>query len=61
MTIHPDYSPNTLQNDIAVAWLDGNVNVTQGVRPICVTREIYTPGDKCVVTGWGTNGTDTSK
>ena len=52
--MHPDFSILTFENDIAVAWLDGNVNVTEGVSPICVTREMYTPGEYCVVTGWGT-------
>lgn len=50
---HPDYHPNTYANDIALMFVEGVVQETNGVSPACVTRDMYTPGENCVTLGWG--------
>jgi hypothetical protein len=50
---HPNYMSNTLQNDIALMFVDGVIQETNGVSPACVTREMYTAGENCVTLGWG--------
>ncbi|KAK3106227.1 hypothetical protein FSP39_015587, partial [Pinctada imbricata] len=52
--VNPNFDPVTFANDIALIWLDEKVNINDGVSPICVTRDMYTVGESCVVTGWGT-------
>lgn len=50
---HPDYHPNTYANDIALMFVEGVIQETNGVSPACVTRDMYTPGENCVTLGWG--------
>ncbi|XP_061181074.1 transmembrane protease serine 9-like [Saccostrea echinata] len=50
---HPDYQPSTFSNDIALMFVDGVIQETEGVSPACVTREMYSPGENCVTLGWG--------
>lgn len=50
---HPDYHPNTYANDIALMFVEGTVQETNGVSPACVTRDMYQPGENCVTIGWG--------
>jgi hypothetical protein len=50
---HPDFMSNNLQNDIALMFVDGVIQETNGVSPACVTREMYTAGENCVTLGWG--------
>nr|ADC52433.1 trypsin-like serine protease [Pinctada fucata] len=50
---HPQFSPSTLENDIAVLTLDGVVNETMAVYPACVTRSMHAAGEPCVTLGWG--------
>ncbi|XP_062574746.1 serine protease 53-like [Saccostrea cucullata] len=59
---HPGYQPSTFSNDIALMFVDGVIQETEGVSPACVTREMYTPGENCVTLGWGvtTQGGDTT-
>ena len=50
---HENYSAYSLQNDIAIIVPDGDIQDSNGVKPACVTKEMYKPGEMCVSLGWG--------
>uniref|UniRef100_A0A914Z190 Neurotrypsin n=1 Tax=Panagrolaimus superbus TaxID=310955 RepID=A0A914Z190_9BILA len=47
------------QHDIAIVEINGLIEFSPYAQPICLppTGYLYQPGQKCVVTGWGSNGT----
>lgn len=55
---HPLFNPNTIENDIGLLRLNRPANLHETVKPICLsTNQTYTnslPGQKGIVTGWGT-------
>nr|XP_055037873.1 prostasin-like [Misgurnus anguillicaudatus] len=54
---HPDYNPNTYDNDIALAQLSSSVNFTDYIRPVCLAAagSVLDEGLSSWVTGWGYN------
>ncbi|XP_065114953.1 serine protease 27-like [Paramisgurnus dabryanus] len=58
---HPDYNPNTNDNDIALFQLSSSVNFTDYIRPVCLAAagSVFDKGLSSWVTGWGytNNGT----
>ena len=55
IVIHADYSPLTLDNDIALIKLAQPISFTTEVSPVCLPTTDNKPdkGMSCVVTGWG--------
>ena len=56
--IHPSYSPETLDYDIAVLKLSCNVTYSPYVRKVCMpdcnnTTDLYKTGKMCTAAGWG--------
>ena len=51
--MHENFSAATLQNDIAIIVPEGTVNETNGVKPACITKEMYKANEICVSLGWG--------
>ncbi|KAJ8383016.1 hypothetical protein SKAU_G00037940 [Synaphobranchus kaupii] len=59
--IHPQYNPNTYQNDIALLQLDKLpfstkcIHDNPAIAPACLPWSEYQfkPGDNCVISGWG--------
>jgi len=53
---HPQYQPNTLQNDIALLYLENDIKWDDThIQPICLDEsdaDVLT-SDECVTTGWG--------
>lgn len=50
---HPAFLASSLNNDIALMFVDGVIQETNGVSPACVTQEMYKAGENCVTLGWG--------
>ena len=56
--IHPSYSPETLDYDIAILKLSCNVTYNHYVRKVCMpdcneTAGLYTTDKMCIAAGWG--------
>ncbi|KAJ8383018.1 hypothetical protein SKAU_G00037960 [Synaphobranchus kaupii] len=64
--IHPQYNPNTYQNDIALLQLDKLpfstkcIHDNPAIAPACLPWSEYQfkPGDNCVISGWGRQADD---
>lgn len=59
ISIHPNFNPGNLHNDIAVVFLEEAVQSNPVVDVICAPEpgmEVIT--DACLVTGWGRNASD---
>ncbi|KAK4326511.1 hypothetical protein Pmani_002976 [Petrolisthes manimaculis] len=55
IVVHPEYDPNTFENDIAIIHLSDTLKFDDSVQPICLAREDRQyEGKKAIVTGWGT-------
>ncbi|XP_023248521.1 venom protease-like [Copidosoma floridanum] len=57
-TIHPNYNPVTVENDIAVLKLRDEVTFTEAIRPICLPlleplRNLDITGRNPFIAGWG--------
>jgi secreted trypsin-like serine protease len=50
---HPDYSPSTLQNDVALLELTAPVTYQPRVQPIAIRATNAPVGTPAVVSGWG--------
>lgn len=52
---HPQHQPNTLNNDIALLYLENDIKYDQHIGPICLDDAdlVLSPNDNCVTTGWG--------
>jgi kallikrein len=61
--IHHNHNSQTLDNDIALLKLQGNVALKDGVCLVCLPsrsgKEV--PGKRCTVTGYGYMGESTSR
>ncbi|XP_042889921.1 serine proteinase stubble-like isoform X1 [Penaeus japonicus] len=54
VVLHPEYDPNTYDNDVALIELEADVDFTPLIAPVCVATAEDTPDSgKAVVTGWG--------
>ena len=52
---HSDYTPRTLNNDIALLKLNGTVKFTEFLYPACLPTS-QPENDKAIVTGFGRTG-----
>ncbi|XP_066569479.1 chymotrypsin B-like [Amia ocellicauda] len=52
---HPEWDPYTINNDIALVKLTAPATLNARVSPVCLadTLDVFTPGTRCVTTGWG--------
>jgi len=50
---NPNYSPRTLNNDIALLKLRTPVVFNKYVKPICLPKGNVPVGTECYITGWG--------
>ncbi len=53
IVVHPDYSNVTYDSDISLLEVEGNIQFTKEVRPVCLTSEDFPADHQCVITGWG--------
>lgn len=51
--IHPQYDPNTYNNDVALLELSEDVRYTPQVSPVCFPTGDIPANTMCVTTGWG--------
>ncbi|KAK6187551.1 hypothetical protein SNE40_005549 [Patella caerulea] len=51
---HPNYNPNTIENDISILVLSGTVAESSAISPICYASRDHFDGEECTVIGWGT-------
>ncbi|PIO35921.1 hypothetical protein AB205_0201180, partial [Aquarana catesbeiana] len=61
---HPQFSEQTIANDIALIKLSSPATLNDRVSPVCLaaSSDIFNGGERCVTTGWGyTNGTTQTK
>ncbi|KAH8248922.1 hypothetical protein KR032_004314 [Drosophila birchii] len=53
-TIHPNYDPNRIVNDVALLKLESPVPLTGNMRPVCLPEANHNfDGKTAVVAGWG--------
>ncbi|XP_025055983.1 trypsin-like [Alligator sinensis] len=52
--VHPNYNPQTYNNDIMLMRLQRPVVVTKSVQPVALPRACPRAGQSCLVSGWGT-------
>uniref|UniRef100_A0A8D2J4Y8 chymotrypsin n=1 Tax=Varanus komodoensis TaxID=61221 RepID=A0A8D2J4Y8_VARKO len=52
---HPNWDPETINNDIALIKLATPAEWSETVSPVCLTKavDLFQSGDLCVTTGWG--------
>ncbi|OWK50390.1 Granzyme M [Lonchura striata] len=50
---HPDYDPQTMENDLLLLQLDGKVTLSKTRRLISLARREPAPGERCSLAGWG--------
>ena len=51
--IHPDWNPNTLQNDVCLLTLDSPLELNDQVKTISLDMNEPVTDDVCQVSGWG--------
>jgi len=51
---HPQYNPNTLNNDVAILTLSTQPVNANNIGPVCIASTPEQPGINGVVMGWGT-------
>ena len=50
---HPEYNEPSMANDLMLIKLKESVSLSDTVRNISVVSQCPTPGDSCLVSGWG--------
>jgi len=50
---HPQWNRRTLDNDIALFYLEKPVIFSKWVKPACLPSKTLDPGSECYITGWG--------
>lgn len=55
VVFHPQFKPQTLENDIALLYLENDIKYDSHIGPICLdeAESILSSSDDCVTTGWG--------
>jgi len=56
ITLHENYNPNTINNDIAILKLKTPLTFNDKVKPACLPAATLTPSGVCVASGWGLIG-----
>ncbi|KAI5740832.1 hypothetical protein M8J76_007694 [Diaphorina citri] len=57
--IHPNYSTETLENNIALLKLSSNIDFDDYIHPICLADwNVTYDSENCVITGWGRDSAD---
>ncbi len=61
VTVHPNYKPPQLYNDIALLKLGRKISFNKNLRPACLNTKHEINSPKVVATGWGSRnyGKDT--
>ncbi|ODM92419.1 Trypsin-1 [Orchesella cincta] len=54
VTLHPQFDPETLQNNIALLSLSESLQLNSRIQPILISQEGKYVGN-CTVVGWGSN------
>ncbi|GAB0188418.1 atrial natriuretic peptide-converting enzyme [Grus japonensis] len=56
--LHPRYNRAVVDYDISIVELDGDINETSYVRPVCLPSkdQLVRPDTYCYITGWGHMG-----
>ncbi|XP_023031246.1 trypsin-1 [Drosophila willistoni] len=53
-TVHPNYDPNRIVNDVALLKLESPVPLTENMRPVCLPEANHNfDGKNAIVAGWG--------
>ena len=51
--VHPNYDPESRDNDIALLRLSKKVIFNANIQPICLPTVDTADGTVCIATGWG--------
>ena len=58
VTVHENYDPNSLLNDIALIYTNEEIIYNDHTKPICLPNHghEYQEGQMCYLAGWGDTG-----
>jgi len=56
ITLHENYNPTTINNDVAILKLKTPLTFNDKVKPACLPAATLTPSGVCVASGWGLVG-----
>ncbi len=51
--LHPQWDRPNLRNDIALLEVEGVIQFTTEVQPVCLAARDFPDNYQCVITGWG--------
>ena len=56
ITLHENYNPNTINNDVAILKLKTPLTFNDKVKPACLPAATLSPSGIAVASGWGLVG-----